>query len=377
MNKGKNLLASALILSLASLPAVAGELSFEKRVEQISAQVGELGGANIPLPVSAVLERQNFPQTKTNWWFYKIRTTCGIENGKAVGWITNNGSDRIDGNGKVEFHFYDAAYRPLGISKTHADVSIAPMRHHRMEKRDIPGNAAYCALNVQDAVPAPEKDFWTTNNACRINDGTATGVIFNTTPDSIRYKGYVEINYYTKDSVLIKEETVSSSGRILPGGSEVFKFNMIPGNAASCTLNPEINEFSFTKTNKPPVIGSYGWRHANLKAADGTEINVDYNVFRAGDGLLADPIWVNVSNPAFCGGERARVVLINSSLAGQSTQTLDLEYAGQGRFTARAGRVWIIQPEANFSQEIAVVVDGKWLTDPVSGSNNFKFRMTW
>ncbi|MFH0920890.1 MAG: hypothetical protein V1913_11060 [Fibrobacterota bacterium] len=145
-----------------------------------------------------------------------------------------------------------------------------------------------------------------------------------------------------------------------------------------------IRDFSFAGTKTPPIIHSYGWRHANLKATDGTAINVDYNVFRSGDEIIADPIWVNVLNPVFSGDEKVRVVLTNyfdSSPAVSnpvhSTQILDLKYAGQGRFSAQPNRVMMMQPEMNFRQEIAVVIDRQWLTDPTTGSHNFKFKMDW
>lgn len=371
----KKAIAAVLTVVSISVMPVAAEINFYGAngiaARQLSGIRDEIKELSVPLPAPAALQ-----QTKMNWWLYKIRTTCDIEGGKAVGWITNNGSGRIDGSGPVEFHFYDASYKPLGVSNKYAGVSIAPMQHHKLEQ-NIPGNAAYCALNVEKVITAPERDFWTINNACRIKNGIATGAIFNTTPADIHYRGDVVFTYYDKNSVYVKAETLSASGLIPAGNAEVFRLNMVPEKAVKCVMNPEIEEFSFLKTKTPPVIGSYGWRHANLKAADGTEINVDYNVFRAGDAIMADPLWVNVKNPAFSGGEKVRVVLINSTVLTQSTQTLDLEHAGQGRFTARAGRVWIMQTEASFNQEIAVVVDGKWLTDPVSGSNNFKFRMTW
>jgi hypothetical protein len=70
------------------------------------------------------------------------------------------------------------------------------------------------------------------------------------------------------------------------------------------------------------------------------------------------------------------------------TQQLDLKPVppdsyGHGplSYQAQGQRVELSQSHIgygyNFRQEIAVVVDGKWLTDPVNGSHNFKFKMVW
>lgn len=312
---------------------------------------------------------------KTNWWFYKVRATCSVENGKAVGLITNNGSGPLKGTGKVRFHFYDADYQPAGISSKGADIALSPGEHFRAEYVNMPDNIRHCALDISGALTPPERDFWTTNNTCVINDGVATGAIFNTTASDIHYRGQLEVTYYDRNSVYVKRETVSGRGVIPAGKAEVYRLGMIPGTAAYCVLNPSISEFSFVKAART------GRKTVSLRAADGTEITVEYEPSRGGDEIRAESVRLRVRNAGLRGAEKVRAVLMNyfdgQVAAGmKDSQTIDLAFDGAA-FTGKAAPLTLMQPEMNFRQELAVVVDGRWLTDPVGGGHNFRFKLAW
>lgn len=88
-------------------------------------------------------------------------------------------------------------------------------------------------------------------------------------------------------------------------------------------------------------------------------------------------------NPAFPkglhgnGSEKVRVALMNyheSSNTATKTQELDLGYNGQV-FQTRGRAMHVSGLGYNFRQEIAVAVNGRWLTYPANGSHNFSFRM--
>ncbi len=130
------------------------------------------------------------------------------------------------------------------------------------------------------------------------------------------------------------------------------------------------------------------WKHARLYAADGTVIAVDYSIVDLGGSIIAAPVWVNVTNKAFGSRNKIRVVLINyydnqggPSGQVQETQQIDLTYAGGTRYTGQAQRVSLSESHVgygyNFRQEVAVVVDGQWLSTTQGNSHNFGFKMTW
>lgn len=127
------------------------------------------------------------------------------------------------------------------------------------------------------------------------------------------------------------------------------------------------------------------WKHVRLTAADGTAITVDYTVQDLAGSVIASPVWINVSGRDFNKVGNVRVLLINYYLTSgpiqlEDTQQLDLKYAGGSRFTGQLQKVLMSEGTYMyggniFRQELAVVVDGKWLRDPVSGTNNFKFQL--
>ena len=125
---------------------------------------------------------------------------------------------------------------------------------------------------------------------------------------------------------------------------------------------------------------------SDLQAADGTRVFVDYAPVNLGGAVTASPVWVSVRNPKFNGSEKVKARLMTyyeatsySADALKETAELELPYTGYD-FQVKAPNVGIYEAHHswrhNFRQEIAVSVNGVWLTDPVSGTPNFKFKMT-
>lgn len=131
------------------------------------------------------------------------------------------------------------------------------------------------------------------------------------------------------------------------------------------------------------------WCHVFLKATDGTELQIDYQVGRqqlahSPDLLVMGNLYTHVKNEAFAGSEDVSMVLMNpvNGYEPSSSQTLrSLPFDGQ-RFTGKAsdlanGRYtpyikYDFPNYASFHLEIAVVVNGVWLKNPLSGESNFK-----
>lgn len=132
------------------------------------------------------------------------------------------------------------------------------------------------------------------------------------------------------------------------------------------------------------------WCHGFLKATDGTEIQIDYQVARqqlahSPDLLVMANLYAHVKNEAFNGLENVSVVLMNPPNGSEpaSSQVLSsLSFDGQ-RFTGKAsdlenGRYapyikYDMPGYRSFHLELAVVIDDQWLIDPVTGESNFKF----
>ena len=150
-----------------------------------------------------------------------------------------------------------------------------------------------------------------------------------------------------------------------------------------------------------------GWSHAGVKSADGINVSIDYVSHYRPDTTsykpthvdVADPVYANVWAANLTGDEHVRVVFMNYERCERSvvpyTYTIDLEWYGD-HFSANVGKDAAItrsylswQPGTMpittrwsgyggnhpFCQEVAVVIDDKWLVDPVSNGNNFKIDM--
>ncbi|MCX5792544.1 MAG: hypothetical protein NTY45_10105 [Elusimicrobia bacterium] len=130
------------------------------------------------------------------------------------------------------------------------------------------------------------------------------------------------------------------------------------------------------------------WKHIDLYAADGTVITVDYAV-QIGGLSIADPVWINITNPAFGRSNEVRVTLTNYQDRGvspglvQATQKIKLTYAGGTRYTGQAKKVLLFTANASgggnyiedYRQGIEVTVDGKKLTTTQGDSSTFGFKM--
>ncbi|MDA8244996.1 MAG: hypothetical protein M0025_12865 [Elusimicrobia bacterium] len=154
---------------------------------------------------------------------------------------------------------------------------------------------------------------------------------------------------------------------------------------------------SIAEARVPETREDLNWKNIRLAAQDGTKIVIDYAPLSLGGETIASPFWVTVVKPGmgFTGGEKVRAVVMTyydtSNMAANTlyeTQELDLKPVYPGSyghgpvtFQAKGQRVEILQSHIgygyNFRQEIAVVVDGRWLADPVNGTHNFKFKLDW
>lgn len=152
-----------------------------------------------------------------------------------------------------------------------------------------------------------------------------------------------------------------------------------------------------------------------LKSESGVEIRLDYKVDRIvsnsnkpSSKTWAKPVYFTVRHPGLKATDKVRVVLINrESFIGSCgypsynkdpNYILDLVYrSGQRAFVAEFSQARIIidgkevplQPQdqsiqlgvnsycqvVKTSQEIAVVINGIWQTDPVNKTPNFKINM--
>jgi hypothetical protein len=151
-----------------------------------------------------------------------------------------------------------------------------------------------------------------------------------------------------------------------------------------------------------------GWEHRTRTGTDGTEIKIDYfksyhpdRSYKPQNQTKASAVWVNVEIPNVTGSEKVRVVLNNyetrcdgpfdRSNSAPYTYIFDLRFEN-GRFTGQASEGTLVRSYLDLSYEVtwpftihsdgyagnqcnsqtvSVVVDGQWLVDPVSKTNDF------
>lgn len=120
------------------------------------------------------------------------------------------------------------------------------------------------------------------------------------------------------------------------------------------------------------------FEHAELKSSDGTSIQLDYQqgIFRDGY-LVASPLWVHVISPSLRPLDRVRVVLMVYDFGRQEQfEEVDLYYAAPGRFDGYLRGGLVIGREGDdFKEQLACVVSGRWLRDPINGTSNFQLTL--
>ena len=123
----------------------------------------------------------------------------------------------------------------------------------------------------------------------------------------------------------------------------------------------------------------------DLTAADGTRVFVDYTPVNLGARIIASPVWVSAYNPKFTGSETVTAKLMTyyeataySADALKETAELQLPYNGWD-FQVKAPDISLYEAHPSwhhtFRQEVAVSVNGTWLTDRVSGTPVFRFKL--
>ena len=134
-----------------------------------------------------------------------------------------------------------------------------------------------------------------------------------------------------------------------------------------------------------------GWFHATLQSAESSpaQISVDFQAYSTHTpdfsevDTFANNIWVNVQRQDLGADDKLRAVWITDlgiDGGGAKVQQQDLTYAGEGRFTAPLNDTDIAHGTNDgytwgSHQQVAIVANGDWLTDPVSGSHNFTMYM--
>jgi hypothetical protein len=140
------------------------------------------------------------------------------------------------------------------------------------------------------------------------------------------------------------------------------------------------------------------WCHLNFDSVEGANIRVDYQLLGRHTGnqyvYTAVPTWLNVSSARFDGGEHVHVWIGDSAYLSKEGYASAKQYdelrpypdtqldLGRSEDPHRAtgqipGGVTVSEysdgdDEAWYhAHEVAVVIDGEWQTDPISGSHNF------
>ncbi|MCX6116735.1 MAG: hypothetical protein NT027_04280 [Proteobacteria bacterium] len=132
------------------------------------------------------------------------------------------------------------------------------------------------------------------------------------------------------------------------------------------------------------------WCHAFLKATDGSVLQLDYQVQRIGrnrgpDIYVMSNLYLHAQNDAFEGSENVSMVIMNPVNGSTSASSKELSKFSfnEGQFTGNANDIGngrfepVIRydyPGETFYLEVAIVVDGIWLKDPISGTSNFSFN---
>lgn len=159
-----------------------------------------------------------------------------------------------------------------------------------------------------------------------------------------------------------------------------------------------------------PVLANH-WSHISLLSEDGVKVSVDYianyhhdSSYKPTHTYTADEVHINVSSEEIGPEVRVTAVLINyesgHSYFGESHslpwtyELIDLNWQETGHFSGKLTDANVSRSYMNydyyhpiviktfgyggtqyFHQEVAIVMNGQWLVDPISQSHNFKINL--
>lgn len=131
------------------------------------------------------------------------------------------------------------------------------------------------------------------------------------------------------------------------------------------------------------------WKQITLLSSEGINIHIDYevkpgaiNCYKCTRYTYAEPLYINIQHSGLHPSDQVRVVLMNnanSSYSSQERRVLDLHHVAGETFSIELAPL-IIKTDNygwmnDYHQELAVVINGKWLKDSINGTSNFKFQL--
>jgi hypothetical protein len=136
------------------------------------------------------------------------------------------------------------------------------------------------------------------------------------------------------------------------------------------------------KTHKEKIASSLinpgDWHHRYFTSKEGIKIALDFRLKDFGTEYVSTEVWLNVSHPSFTGTEIMTATL-SSYINSLTQENLKLQFAGDGRFTAKFEKfsdekVCAIASRWGIKQDVAVQINGKALANQNSGSEAFEFK---
>lgn len=135
------------------------------------------------------------------------------------------------------------------------------------------------------------------------------------------------------------------------------------------------------------------WKHASAISAEGVQIQVNYevkqgpvNCFKCSQYTYATPLWITIEHSSLKSSDKVRVMLLNFrkhsfySKEQLEVQELDLKFFSEDSSFSQEAQPLVIYSSGYGGteicrQEIAVVINGQWLKNPVNGTSNFAIKL--
>lgn len=165
---------------------------------------------------------------------------------------------------------------------------------------------------------------------------------------------------------------------------------------AACTTTGRPDDPAYSQTGGGKADGS--WCHLDFTSSEGTSIHVDYVLQESSSGseerMVANPTWVNVQRADLDSSQAVHVWIGDEAYINKEGYAAAQEYGGLDigpdvqldlyrsedatRFTGPVNGSLPVydyyegDDEATIhAHQFAVVIDGAWQTDPISGTHNF------
>jgi hypothetical protein len=164
-------------------------------------------------------------------------TTCRIEDGEAVGYLSVRRPASLSFGGEIDFYIYNEDNERIDEVSSITTVTVTNSDLVAIDAVDVDSDAFACAIDITKALDDPDTERLPFMTTCDVDDGTATGYVQLTNDPALRFSGRIRFLMFDEDGRFLEEYLDNTSFVLVGRDRREVKSIDINSDAFSCTLD--------------------------------------------------------------------------------------------------------------------------------------------